>query len=141
MQDCTNDEGLCAANEECDRNGNCVPRNGVCVEKGCSPENPKGGCDEGFTCLEGSCQEVDTPSEYCQFSEPGDTMAVRMIKRGASLAEEYLQATETIANMNNNDPEYNTANIRYYRSRFYLRNYMDLIETLRATYDIFGKVY
>ena len=64
-----------------------------------------------------------------------------MVKRGEILANEYLEATETIANLNSNDPAYNTANIRYYRSRFYLRNYMDLIETLRATYDIFGKVY
>jgi len=56
LQDCTDDEGLCASDEVCDDAGNCVPDDGVCKVRRCSASNPYGRCDEGATCVEGACR-------------------------------------------------------------------------------------
>jgi hypothetical protein len=69
-------------------------------------------------------------------------MAARMVRRGRELVEAYEEATDTYVNFSGDDQEaYDAAVSRYYRDRFYMRSHVELIETLRATYDIFGKVF
>ena len=142
VQDCTEDASLCGAGFECEaETGNCLPVFGSCNERECSPTAPQGGCDEGYTCYEGACTEVDSLSAQCAISGGVDTVGVRMVRHGQSLATEYLSASEALANFNGTDAEYDALISRFYRSRFYLRSHVGLLETLRATYSIFGQVY
>ena len=142
LQDCTNDESLCAFNEVCNGSGNCVPQPGkVCVNHECSPDHPSGQCDDGFTCLEGVCTELSEPSAHCEYNQPEDTMGVRLVKKGQELANAYLASTEAVDNFTGSQEDFRPINIQYYRNRFYLRNHIDLLETLRATYRIFGQIY
>ena len=143
LQDCTDDADLCRDSEVCNEMGNCVPDEGeACVVDACTPETPAGRCDDGFTCQEGACLELSVPSAHCEFNEPADTMATRLIKKGQTLTQDYLDAADAINTFEGNDQNaYNAAYRQYYRTRFYMRSHIDLIETLRATYDIFGKIY
>ena len=116
LQDCTNDESLCAEDEICDNRGNCMPTStDVCV---------------------------DYESAHCKFNEPAESMAVRLVKRGQELTDEYLQSMSAIDNYRGgSQEEFDLLYRAYYRNRYYLQNHVDLLETLRATYDIFGKIY
>ena len=116
LQDCTNDESLCAEDEICDNRGNCIPTStDVCV---------------------------DYESAHCKFNEPAESMAVRLVKRGQELTDEYLQSMSAIDNYRGgSQEEFDLLYRAYYRNRYYLQNHVDLLETLRATYDIFGKIY
>ena len=64
-----------------------------------------------------------------------------MVRHGQSLAAEYLEASDELTNFSGDDAAYSAAITRYYRSRYYLRSHVELLETLRATYSIFGQVY
>jgi hypothetical protein len=121
VQDCTEDEGLCGGSSVCDaETGNCVPRDGSC---------------------EGAPGYAPLASQ-CALSGGAETMAARMVRRGQQLVEAYQGATDAYVNFSGDDQAaYDDAVNRYYRDRFYLRSHVELIETLRATYDIFGKVY
>ena len=140
-QDCTDAPELCGEGYTCEEEtGNCLPADGVCEEEECSPTQLNGGCEDGFTCAEGSCEEVATASPQCAISGGIDTVAVKLVRRGQSLAESYLSISEAFANAST-EAEYDRFVSRYYRARYYLRNHVELLETLRATYDIFGQVY
>jgi hypothetical protein len=140
-QDCTDDPSLCSDGFSCDaESGNCLP-DGACVEEACSPDSPNGACDEGFTCTEGVCTPIAQRSPQCDISGGVDTVAVRLIRQGKRLAESYLNASIALAEFAGSDAAYSRVSSRYYRSRYYLRNHVELLETLRATYSIFGQVY
>jgi hypothetical protein len=116
LQDCTNDASLCSDTETCNDTGNCVPiEEGVCV---------------------------DYESAYCKFNKPSESVAVRLVKRGQELEQLYSQSMNAIDTYRAGDQdEFNQLYRNYYRNRYYLQNHVDLLETLRATYDIFGKLY
>lgn len=143
LQDCTNDDSLCAASERCDEVGNCVPKDGACdAPAACDEDNPLGTCPEGQTCTAGACVEVFTPSAHCTFLRPDDTGAVRMVERGNTLAAAYNEALEAWYTYDGPDEATDDRLARaYFTARFELTSFVDLMETLLATYDIFGRVY
>jgi hypothetical protein len=143
LQDCTEDASLCSDTHTCNDGGNCVPNEGeMCDIFECDLDHPAGACDEGQTCVDGECIETNSSSAHCEYVEPQDTMAIRLVKRGQTLVNDYLEATQTLNDFQGNDQDaYNQANRRFYQTRFYMRNHLDLLETLRATYSIFGQVY
>ena len=141
-QDCTNDETLCGPEYTCEtETGNCLPSSGLCVEELCSEEQLNGSCEEGFTCNNGTCIETTPYNPQCDINGGEDRVSIKLIKHGQNLAERYLNASDRYVNFNGSDADYDRAITDYYRSRFYLRNHVELLETLRATYDIFGQVY
>lgn len=144
LQDCTDDPGLCPDDTECDPRGNCVPARGICLgSPACAPDAPLGGCPEGETCVEGACVPRSEPSAHCRFQAGGDTGAVGLLRRGQGLAAEYDAALEAwYTHDASADPEEDNRLARlYYRARYALTNHVDLLETLIATYRIFGRVY
>jgi hypothetical protein len=142
VQDCTYDASLCGPGFSCEADtGNCIPAFGSCGERDCAPDVPQGGCEEGFTCYEGACTAPDTLSPQCAISGGADRVGVRMVRHGQALASDYLEASEELVSFDGTDAEYDALITRFYRSRFYLRSHVELLETLRATYSIFGQVY
>ena len=137
LTDCSEDESNCGDGEVCDEIGNCVPEAGVCgPPTACSEMNPLGSCSAGSTCIEGSC--VPATGLY---GASGDTGAVRLVKRGQELVTAYNLALSNWYRFDD-DPELEAQYGReYYRSRYELQNHIDLLETLLATYNIFGSVY
>ena len=143
LQDCTEDESLCGEDETCDDVGNCVPDAGVCFEpRTCGDADPHGTCPDGLTCAEGECRAVFTPSAVCQYLQPGDTGAVRMVERGNTLATTYQDALQAYYNDDGSDEARDLRLARaYYAARYGLTSFVDLTETLLATYNLFGRVY
>ena len=140
-QDCTNDAGLCPDGFSCeDGTGNCVPDGLACLEAECSVADPLGRCEEGATCVEGQCISRPVRSPQCDISGGDDRVAARLIQRGRDLTREYLASSDTLSGATT-DEAYNRAITQYYRARYYLRNHVELLETLRSTYEIFGQVY
>lgn len=141
-QDCTEDENLCGVGYTCEEeSGNCLPSNGMCEELACDELNPRGSCEAGSTCEEGICLETQVRSPQCDISGGRDRVSVKLIKHGQDLAARYLTASDAYTNFNGSEAEYNLAISEFYRSRYYLRSHIELLETLRATYNIFGQVY
>ncbi|MCA9538554.1 MAG: zinc-dependent metalloprotease, partial [Myxococcales bacterium] len=144
LQDCTDDPSLCGAGEECDDIGNCVPTNGACgLPKLCSQSFPLGSCPDGFTCYQGECREPFTPTAHCQYQVDRDTGGVQLIKKAQELADNYDRAMRAWYEFDADaDPEEDDrlASL-YFRARYRLTNHVDLIETLIASYAIFGRVY
>ncbi len=144
LQDCTNDPGLCGAGTTCDERGNCVPAGGgACgAPAACSPEAPLGTCDAGQTCVAGVCTAVFAPSPHCQYLRPDDTGAVTLVRRGQALADAYNASLAAWYSYNGPDAELdNQLARRYFSDRFKLRSHVDLLETVQATYSIFGRLY
>lgn len=145
LRDCTEDASLCRAGEICDGAGNCVPGEGLgggeCVSSACSPANPVGSCAEGSTCVDGECQEKLDPSNHCLYQRPDDTSAVQLIRRGNALAAAYNSSMRDWYTFQGDDAEDTRLARVYFRNRYRLTNHVDLIETLIATYQIFGRVY
>ncbi|MCA9543919.1 MAG: hypothetical protein KC613_05995, partial [Myxococcales bacterium] len=143
LQDCTNDPTVCAAGDVCDGRGNCVPALGICRDSGaCSAENPLGQCPAGQTCSGGACVTPFVPSEHCQFLRPDDTGAVQLVRRGQALADAYNASLAAWYSYQGDDAALdNQLARRYFADRFRMRNHIDLLETVQATYAIFGRVY
>lgn len=143
LQDCTNDAGVCSFGESCDGRGNCVPGEGACFEpRACDEANPNGTCDPGHTCVEGACAETSTESATCRYLRPGDTGAVQMVKRGQRLADAYEASLAGWYSYNGPDAaEDNRLARRYFSDRAALRRHVELLETIQATYAIFGRIY
>ena len=145
LQDCTDDASLCSDGTTCDADGNCVPDDLSCrgVDTGCSPENPFGSCPEGLACSAGIC---GPPATFqCQFLSNDDTGAATLVRRGASLAGAYDAALESWYTFFPETPEDEAEDTRraraFFLAQFQLQSHLDLLETVIATYDIFGKVY
>lgn len=118
LQDCTDDAGLCGAGETCDDVGNCVPDS--CEERGSDA----------------------APSAACRLFGPRDSGGVQLVKRGQSLAAAYDEALLAWYTYTGPDEAEDDRLARaYFGAEFELRSHLDLLETLIATYDIFGRVY
>jgi hypothetical protein len=143
VQDCTNDAAQCGAGDVCDARGNCVPANGVCyAPRACSEADPQGRCEAGQTCSEGACTETFTPSATCEFLRPGDTGAVQLVRRGQSLATAYEASLAAWYSYDGpSETEDNRLARRYFSDRYSLRRHVDLLETVQATYGVFGRIY
>ncbi|MEZ4473594.1 MAG: hypothetical protein R3F60_22955 [bacterium] len=143
--DCTDDPDNCRDGETCDPNGNCVPDDGgFCVGPGaCSPDAPLGGCPDGQTCFEGACTERVELSDHCDLIQPEDTGGVQLVKHGAGLAAAYNQSLRAWYEHDAEaDPEEDDRlATQYFRNKYRLQLFVDLLETTIATYQIFGRVY
>jgi hypothetical protein len=136
LQDCTEDPNICGLGRTCDGIGNCVPDTGICpAVKPCSLTSRFGQCPESQTCVEGECVRA-----YCQFGFDGEPGSIRMIRRGNELAKTYEAALDVWYRNNDASIENDLARA-YYRSKSDLESFTDLLETLVATYDIFGRIY
>lgn len=136
LQDCTEDPNICGLGRTCDGIGNCVPDTGICpAVKPCSLTSRFGQCPESQTCVEGECVRA-----YCQFGFDGEPGSIRMIRRGNELAKTYEAALDVWYRNNDASIENDLARA-YYRSKSDLTSFTDLLETLVATYDIFGRIY
>jgi hypothetical protein len=143
LQDCTEDASLCAANEVC-TDAHCVPMDNMLpVQELCSPEAPKGKCASGQTCVDGLCLKNTTPTGVCAVNGNvvRDTMAVRLLKKANLWAQEYQTAATAYAQDDGNQANSEQITSAYYRTRYRLRYYVEMLETLRATYSLFGQVF
>ncbi len=143
IQDCTEDTTLCANTEECVE-GNCIPKTAEIPRPAlCSVTNPKGSCASGQTCIEGVCQQTTTASGVCLVNgnKIKDTMAVKLIKKANILAQDYQTAATAFAQDDGNSANSDQISSAYYRTRYRLRYYVEMLETLRATYSLFGQVF
>lgn len=143
LQDCTNDPSACGSGEKCDDRGNCVPVNEQCVAAACSPRNPLGSCAEGETCYRGECQPASGAlSAHCRFQRDGDNGAVQLVLRAQGLTDRYQDALDAWYSYTGPDQALDNRLARaYYRARYELTNHVDLLETVIATYAIFGRIY
>ena len=138
LVDCTNGPENCPAGFVCNGDDNCVPEEeAACpAPKACSPNEPLGECPEASTCVEGKCV-----SAQCLYGPSGDTGAVQMLRRAEALAQDYQEALSGWYRYDD-DPADDARYTRlYYRTQYELKNHVDLLETLLATYQIFGRVY
>jgi hypothetical protein len=136
LQDCTDNPGICGLGRTCNPAGNCTPDENICpAVKPCSLAVKFGQCPESQTCVEGECVRA-----YCQFGFDGEPGSVRMIRRGNELAKAYESALDLWYRNNDSSVENDLAR-QFYRSRSDLTSFTDLMETLVATYDIFGRIY
>ncbi len=116
---------------------------GYCVQR-CTLGQDE--CPEGTTCNgaqlcvpAGGCREPET---RCQILQPDDTGAVKLVKRGRSLSTAYESALEAYYTYDGPDEDLNDRlATEYYRSAYAITNHLDLLETVIATYGIFGRVY
>jgi hypothetical protein len=90
----------------------------------------------------GACQVVFTPGPHCQRLRPEDTGAVQLVKRGQRLADRYQASLEAWYSYDGPDEAEDTRLARrYFADRFQLRSLVDLLETVQATYALFGRIY
>jgi hypothetical protein len=143
LQDCTDDADIWLFGESCDGRGNCIPDSGACFEpRPCNEANWNGSCGRGQTCVEGTCTDTNAPSATCRYLRPGDTGAVQLVKRGQSLADAYEVSLAGWYSYDGPDAEEdNRLARRYFRDRSKLRRHVELLETVQATYAIFGRIY
>jgi hypothetical protein len=145
--DCTDTDEFCPDGTACNEAGNCVPdtdRGESCLALSgeCSDGNHLGSCDEGLTCEEGACLPQATQSAQCRYNLTRNTGAAQMVLRGQELAQGYDDALAAYWGDDGSDPERELQFSREYsNSRYLLNNHIEKINTIRAVFDIFGKVY
>jgi len=66
---------------------------------------------------------------------------VRLIKRGQTLARDYEVALSNWYRFDDTEEEEERYGTLYFEAKYALESHIDLLETLLATYDIFGRVY
>ena len=136
LQDCTEDPQACGPDRECDAAGNCIPTSGSCPPvKPCSLNAPQGACDTGETCINGDCVRA-----FCIFGQRSEPGSIQMIRRGKNLVAQY-ETSLSDWYRNTDESIDNQLAREYFRSEYELSSFTDLIETLIATYDIFGRIY
>tara|TARA_B100001093_G_scaffold492025_1_gene532695 strand:- start:119 stop:892 length:774 start_codon:yes stop_codon:yes gene_type:complete len=137
LKDCSDAPDSCGPGLACDEVGNCIPDAGTCYEpRQCSGRYPLGSCETGHTCIDGRCVSAE-----CLYGNSDDTGAVRLVKRGLELSATYNEALSNWYRFDD-DPEQEAAFGRlYYQAKYALESHVDLLETLLATYSIFGRVY
>ena len=74
------------------------------------------------------------------FGYAGEPGSVRMIRHANELADKY-EASLSKWYRNNDAAVEDELARQYFRDKFNLSSYTDLLETLIATYDIFGRIY
>ncbi len=75
------------------------------------------------------------------YGNNGDTGAVRLVKRGQVLASEYNVALSNWYRYDETAEEEERYGRIYYETKYELESHVDLVETLLATYNIFGRLY
>ena len=141
--DCSDDVNACPSGSTCDANGNCIPDAGDCVGQTgvCDVSFPEGSCPAGETCFEGSCEVVDL-SARCRYGLSTQSGAAQMIMRGQDLAQRYDSAVDAYWSDDGSNPALELQHQRdFSRARFELENHIEKINTVRATFGIFGRVY
>jgi hypothetical protein len=144
LQDCTGKPELCPAGSSCNASGNCVPDSMTCegISTACSPSYPLGGCDDGQTCFEGACVETTEPSIRCQLGWSTVPGGAQMVMRGQKLVEDYNEALLAYAQDDGSDADRELHLYRAYaKSEFALDWHMMELNTIRAVYNIFGRIY
>jgi hypothetical protein len=144
LQDCTDDPDLCPDGTTCDEVGNCVPRDLTCEDKElvCAQDAPLGTCEEGSTCVEGACVTPQQPSPRCRFGLTQEQTNHRMILKGQRLVEAYNEALTAYWEDDGSNAEREERLFRRFsRARFELEAHVERINTIRAVFAIFGKVY
>jgi hypothetical protein len=102
-------------------------------------------CPEGYTCNDQQVCEADAgcapPAARCVLQDPPDTGAVQLVKRGQSLAADFDRKMRVYWADDGTNPDSDAIGTEYYRAKYALENHLDLLETLRATFEIFGGVF
>lgn len=143
--DCTETDEFCPEGTVCNEDSNCVPDTDQglsCLDLigSCSPENPLGSCPEGTTCDGGSCEP--NASAQCRYNLDQMNGAAQMVARGQMLAARYDAALDAYWGDDGSDAERELQLFREFsRARFELNSHVEKINTIRAVFDIFGKVY
>jgi hypothetical protein len=130
------DGTLCAALDGPGNPGTCLQR---CT--GGQAECPQGTvCGDDLLCQPaGGCA---APAMRCAYLEPADTAAVKMVRRGRALSEEYEAAMDAWFGYSGPDAALDDRLARaYYRAQYALTSHLDMLDTISATYAIFGRVY
>ncbi len=152
-QDCGNGtEDRCPDGTTCADVGGgehyCLPDGGTCqdVAGPCSPERPAGDCPAGEVCVQGVCQGPYEPNARCRHLRVEDTPAVRMVKTGQRLAEEYLEAMDRYyeypAPGEPYDPAYeDQLRYDYYGKRSRLRSFQINLNLLRTYQSYLGYLF
>jgi len=144
LTDCTDDPGICLPGFTCDARDNCVPDSLDCSPYAgdCSPTNPFGDCPDDQTCHEGACVTPPSLSARCEFNQVDPTGGALLVDRGAELAAEYDSALRAYWEDDGSDPDRETDLFREYsNAEFQLEDHISRLNSIRAIYRIFGRVY
>jgi hypothetical protein len=102
-------------------------------------------CEAGYTCSDRQLcepdQACDVPSPRCALFGTPDTGAVQLVKRGQALVADYDRKERAYWADDGNNPDSDRINTQYWRAKYELENHLDLLETLRSTFDIFGGIF
>ena len=143
--DCTDTDEFCPDGTVCNADFNCVPDtdNGVsCLDLvgACSSENTLGSCPADSTCVDGEC--VGEASAQCRYNLDQMNGAGQMVMKGQELSASYDAAIDAYWSDDGSDAERELQAFREYsRARFELNSHVEKINTIRAIFGIFGKVY
>ena len=150
LQDCERDATLCdnVDGTVCD-GGFCVPEflegeDATCVgsEGACSETHPMGDCEVGSTCVAGVCRELQSASGLCRVGWSEVPGGAQMVLRGQEMVEEMNENLMAWADYSGDDEAEDDRLYRNYsRAAFAVEWLMMELNTIRAVYDFFGKVY
>lgn len=145
LVDCSVSPASCPAGTTCVNDsqgyGTCAPTSNTCAgeEAGaCSPSEPYGACAPGQTCVNGACM---TNSAQCKFGLSQETAGQAMVTRGQELAQSYDTTLNNYYGVDAGDPRETELYWLHSRARFDLEWHVQKVNSIRAIYSIFGKVY
>ncbi|MBN1947026.1 MAG: zinc-dependent metalloprotease [Bradymonadales bacterium] len=163
LQDCSEpqDEDVVPEQEACDYLSGyvceydvpwgyaCVPPHGPGAEASCrlaggdcSEAFPAGDCEEGTTCVDGECVELQAPSIMCRVGWSRLPGGAQLITRGNYLVDRMNEALTEWAYYDGDDEDEETRlYLIYLRYKYAVEFLMSEINTIRAIYEYFGKVY
>ena len=145
LVDCTETDEFCPEGTVCNDASNCVPDTDqelTCLDfvGACSADNPLGSCPENSTCVDGEC--VGEASAQCRFGLDRTSGAGQMVLRGRELSQRYDETIDAYWSDDGSDPALEDQHYREFsRARYELSSHVEKINTIRAVFAIFGKVY
>jgi hypothetical protein len=102
-------------------------------------------CSAGYTCNDQQVCEADAgcapPAARCLLQDPPDTGAVQLVKRGQALAADFDRKMRVYWADDGTNPDSDAISTEYWRAKYEIENHLDLLETLRSTFEIFGGVF
>ncbi|MCK6571975.1 zinc-dependent metalloprotease [Myxococcota bacterium] len=129
------DGSLCAALAGANAPGTCLKR--------CTGGQSE--CPDGHTCSDRQLCEPDVacpePSPRCALFGTPDTGAVQLVKRGQALTADFDLKERAYWADSGDGPDSDRINTQYWRAKYELENHLDLLETLRSTFEIFGGIF
>jgi hypothetical protein len=130
------DGTICAALDGPESPGTCLQR---CT--GGASECPAGTvCGDDLLCR--PPEGCAAPAARCTHLSPRDTGGVSMVRRGQALSDRYEAALDAWYSYSGPDAELdNRLASAYFRAQFELTSHLDLLDTVNATYALFGRVY